>query len=185
MLAQQIEILDWHHKSLEKNQTKTAAHWNEIYPNLCLKQPIISAWLKDEQKWQAQWAAAEDKGLTARMKQEKQTEHPEVTEMLELWVAKAMSEGVKVMGEVLRQKWIWFADLVGVPENEQLKVSKGWLTAFKKCCVLKEFKCHGEVGAVDPAEAECECACIHELIIKYRYCLKDIFNMDETGLLWA
>ena len=51
MLAQQIEILDWHHESLEKNQTKTAAHWNKIYPNLCLKQPIISAWLKDEQKW--------------------------------------------------------------------------------------------------------------------------------------
>ncbi|KAF8231179.1 hypothetical protein L208DRAFT_1278429, partial [Tricholoma matsutake] len=45
MLAQWIKILDWHHKSLEKNQTKTVAHWNEIYLNLCLKQPIISAWL--------------------------------------------------------------------------------------------------------------------------------------------
>ena len=105
--------------------------------------------------------------------------------MLELWVAKAMLEGVKVTGEVLRQKWIWFADLVGVPEDERLKLSEGWLTAFKKHCGLKEFKCHNEAGAVDPAEAKCEHARIHELIVKYQYCLKDIFNMDETGLLWA
>ncbi|KAF8235271.1 hypothetical protein L208DRAFT_1258137, partial [Tricholoma matsutake] len=48
-LTQWIKILDWHH-ACEKNQSKTATHWDQIYPNLLLKQPIISAWLKEE-KW--------------------------------------------------------------------------------------------------------------------------------------
>lgn len=35
-LTQQIKILDWHHANGE-NQTKTAKHFNAIYPNLQLK----------------------------------------------------------------------------------------------------------------------------------------------------
>ncbi|KAH9954990.1 hypothetical protein BC827DRAFT_1158422 [Russula dissimulans] len=50
-LVQCIEILDWHHESNEQNQSNTAQHWDQIYPNLQLKQPTISAWLKDESKW--------------------------------------------------------------------------------------------------------------------------------------
>jgi hypothetical protein len=49
-LVQRIEILDWFHANGE-NQSKTARHFDPIYPNLKLKQPIISEWAKDEQKW--------------------------------------------------------------------------------------------------------------------------------------
>ena len=147
--------MDWHNAG-EKNQTKTAAHWDQIYPNLRLKQPIISAWLKEEEKWRAQWAEAESKGQAGRSKRAKQTEHPEVNEMLELWVAKAMAQNVPVNGEILRQKWTRFADLVGVPEGERLNLSEGWLTSFKKHCRLKEFRCHGEAASSDPADVEKE-----------------------------
>jgi hypothetical protein len=45
-LKQRIEILDWHHvQGNKQSQGKTAEHWNAIYPNLHLKQPIISTWL--------------------------------------------------------------------------------------------------------------------------------------------
>jgi hypothetical protein len=177
--------LDWHHASIAKNQTKTAAHWDQIYPNLQLKQPVISAWLKEEEKWRAQWAEVESKGQAGSSKRVKQTEHPEVNEMLELWVAKAMADNVPVNGEILRQKWTRFADLVGVPGDERLNLSEGWLTAFKKRCGLKEFRRHGEAASSDPADVAKERARIRELIVKHRYRLKDIFNMDETGLFYA
>ncbi|KAG6875700.1 hypothetical protein C0993_007918, partial [Termitomyces sp. T159_Od127] len=53
-LKQKIKIMDWHHKQGKKQkQGHTTAHWDKIYPNLTLKQPLISAWLKDEQRiWQ-------------------------------------------------------------------------------------------------------------------------------------
>lgn len=119
------------------------------------------------------------------MKRAKQTEHPEVNEMLELWVTKAMVDGIQVTGEVLRQKWTRFADMVGIPNDERLNLSEGWLTAFKKRCGLKEFKRHGEAGSADPADVEHERTRVRELIAKYGYRLKDIFNMDETGLFYA
>jgi hypothetical protein len=40
-LAQRIEILDWHHKHGRK-QTVMAQHFTPIYPNLRIKQPLIS-----------------------------------------------------------------------------------------------------------------------------------------------
>lgn len=187
-LAQRIEILDWHHNSIDNSQTKTAAHWDKIYPNLRLKQPLISSWLKYEKKLRAQLAEMESKGqadLTKRAKRAKQTEHPEVNEMLELWVARAMAHGVHVNGDILRQKWIQFADLACVPDDGRLTLSEGWLTAFKKRCGLKEFKKHGEAGSASAEDVENERTRMQELIRTSGYQLKDIFNMDETGLFYA
>jgi Tc5 transposase DNA-binding domain len=191
-IAQRIEILDWYHKHSgpKKSQVKTAAHFDKIYPNLRLKQLIISDWVRNEMKWnemkwQKEWTDQQSLGKAANLKHMKQTEHPQVNEMLELWVAKAMRDGVRVMGEVLQQKWHKFADLKNIPWDERLTLSEGWLTAFKRRCGLKEFRTHREAGSVDPAKVEIECKRIHKLIQKYGYQLKDIFNMDETGLFYA
>ncbi|KNZ55914.1 hypothetical protein VP01_2544g3 [Puccinia sorghi] len=43
--AQKAEILAWYHAH-GSNQTQTAKHFDEIYPNLKLSQPLISGWLK-------------------------------------------------------------------------------------------------------------------------------------------
>jgi len=53
-LAQRIEILDWYHKN-GRNQTATAQHFSPLYPNLKLKQPLISSWIKEEPKFRKQW----------------------------------------------------------------------------------------------------------------------------------
>jgi Tc5 transposase DNA-binding domain len=99
----------------------------------------------------------------------KQTKHPQVNEMLELWVAKAITAGIWVTGEVLQQKWHKFADLKNIPQDERLTLSEGWLMAFKKQCSLKEFRTHGEASSVDPAKGETEHERIHKLIQKYGY----------------
>ena len=127
----------------------------------------------------------ESKGQADRSKQVKQTEHPEVNKMLKLWVAKAMADNVPVNREILWQKWTHFANLVGVSEDERLNLSEEWLTAFKKQCGLKEFRCHGEAESSDSANVEKEQAQICELIMKHKYHLRDIFNMDKTGLFYV
>ncbi|KAG6855198.1 hypothetical protein H0H87_006895 [Tephrocybe sp. NHM501043] len=60
-IKQKIEILDWHHK-YGKSQGKTAAHWNPTYPNLCLKQPLVSAWLKGKKKIREQYMDEQSRG---------------------------------------------------------------------------------------------------------------------------
>jgi hypothetical protein len=49
-LDQHIEILDWFHAN-DKNQSKTAKHFNKIYPHLGIKQSLVSLWVKDKAKW--------------------------------------------------------------------------------------------------------------------------------------
>ena len=129
--------------------------------------------MKDEDRY-CQWYAEElAKGQTRKVKHVKQTEHPEVNKMLDLWIAKAMSDEVQLSGEILRQKWTRFADLVGVPMDERLVLSEGWLEALKRQCGLKSFKHHGEAGSASPEEVESECKHIrehiHELVAKHGY----------------
>ena len=85
-----------------------------------------------------------------------QTQHPEVTEMMDLWVLKAMVNNLLLTGEVLQQKWAKFADLVGIPHDEHLNLSDGWLACFKVRNGLKQFKHHEEAGSADVATVERE-----------------------------
>ena len=181
-LGQRIEILNWYHAN-GKNQSKTAKHFDQLYPNLKIKQPLVSAWVKDEAKWRDEWAHTSVQTHSA--KRICQTQHPEVSEMLDLWVSKAMADNLLVTGEVLRQKWTKFADLARVPEDERLSLSEGWLACVKNRNGLKQLKRHGEGGSVDLERVEGERRRIQGLIKEYGYELKDIFNMDETGLFYG
>jgi len=92
---------------------------------------------------------------------------------MDLWVLKAMGDGILLTGEVLRQKWNAFAKLVGIPEEDQLKLSNGWLESFKDRHGLKEMKQHGEAASAGADTVEKERKRIQELIIKYGYELRD------------
>ncbi|KAJ3735641.1 hypothetical protein DFJ43DRAFT_990794, partial [Lentinula guzmanii] len=60
-------------------------------------------------------------GASANAKWLCQTQHPEVSEMLELWVVKAMEDDIVLQGEVLQQKWTAFAN----PGDKWLNLSDG------------------------------------------------------------
>lgn len=126
-MEQRIEILDWHNEN-GKIQVKTVDHFDKIYPNLKLKQPTLSKWIKSEQEWRGKYES--NSAIASKIKRARQTQHPEVTEMMDLWVTQATWDGVLLTGEVLRQKWTAFADLVGVPAEDRLNLSNGWLDRF-------------------------------------------------------
>ena len=48
-----------------------------------------------------------------------------------LLIQKLMA-AVNLTGEVIRQKWTHFADIEGIPDDERLQFSEGWLTAFRR-----------------------------------------------------
>ena len=75
---------------------------------------------------------------------------------MDLWVLEAMSNNILLTGEVPCQKWTRFANLVGIPEEDRLKLSNGWLAWFKARHSLKEFKHHGEAASASTESAETE-----------------------------
>jgi hypothetical protein len=64
-------------------------------------------------------------------------QHPDITEMLDFWVSKAMTDNLLITSEVFHKKWTKFANLAGVPENEHLSLNEGWLACFKNRNGLK------------------------------------------------
>ena len=105
--------------------------------------------------------------------------------MLDLWVSKATADGVLLTGKIICQKWQKFADLTGVPDNEQLKLSEGWLSRYKVRTGLKEIKHHGEAGSVALAKVEDDWLHIQAIIKKGGFERCDIFNTDETPSFYA
>ena len=104
---------------------------------------------------------------------------------MDLWVSKAMADRILLTGEVLRQKWNVFADLAGVPEDDRLKLSNGWLARFKDRNGLREWKRHGEAASANNETVKQEQKRIQNLIKEGQYQLRDIYNMDETGLFYG
>ncbi|KAJ2919528.1 hypothetical protein MD484_g941, partial [Candolleomyces efflorescens] len=182
-IAQRIEILDWHHAN-RKNQSKTAAHWDPIYPNLLIKQPLISSWIKDEVKWCTKWAES-NRTSNRTTKRVRLVEQPKVNKMLELWTMITLTNGLILTGEVLRQKYHQFARMAGIPEDQWLKLSNGWLESFKARNGLKSWQRHGEAGSSKVKTITEEQLRIQKLIKEGGYTLRNIFNMDETGLFYG
>jgi hypothetical protein len=98
--------------------------------------------------------------------------------MMDLWVLMAMADNLLLTSEVLGQKWKKFANLVGVPEDKWLNLREGWLTKFKERTGLKDWKRHGEAASADKEMVEQERQRVQDLIKKYGYELRNIFNMD-------
>ena len=67
-----------------------------------------------------------------------------------------MNDKILLTGEVLRQKWNSFANLVGIPEDERLNLIDGWLSHFKDRIGLKEMKRHGEAASSSAETVEKE-----------------------------
>ncbi len=182
-LRERIEVLDWYHAN-GKNQSKTARHFKEIYPDIDIKQPLVSSWVKDEAKWRRDWAASAGMPGAQDARRIRQTEHPEVTEMMDLWVLQAREQGIILSGAVLRTKWKSFADRAGIPSDQQLSLSEGWLARFKDRHDLRSIKRHGEAGSVDPKTVAAERERIQKIIKEGGFQPRDIYNMDETGLFY-
>jgi len=104
---------------------------------------------------------------------------------MDAWVLEAMSNSILITGKVLHQKWTGFADQAGIPKEDRLKLSEGWLTRYKARTHLKEYKRHGEAASVSLETAETEQRRIQEIVATYGVELRDLFNADETGLFYG
>ncbi|KNE94810.1 hypothetical protein PSTG_11822 [Puccinia striiformis f. sp. tritici PST-78] len=81
-------------------------------------------------------------------------------------------------GSILRAKAHKFANLL----NVNLKLSNGWLYKFKSQFHINKIELHGEAGSVNQDHAEE--ARKQLLAITSGYVGRDIYNTDETGLLY-
>ncbi|XP_055824963.1 uncharacterized protein LOC129893449 [Solanum dulcamara] len=66
--------------------------------------------------------------------------------------------------------------------NPEFSFSSGWLERFKLRCKIKSYTCFGESSSVIMKNIENELPNIQSKLDQFE--LKDIYNMDETGLFY-
>ena len=175
--AQKVEVPDWYHQN-GKNQSKTVIHFSTVYPELKIKQPLLSKWLKSKETIRSK----ESQSSHSSTKKIQQICHPKVEAALVEWMTQAIHGKMTVTGDIIKAKWRDSARPAGIPTDKWLKLSGGCLDCFKKRHQLKYYQKHGESSSVDPAVVELEAEQIQNITKDYP--LKDIFNMDETGVLY-
>lgn len=117
------------------------------------------------------------------MKHDCDLQYPGVEKLLTKWVGEAILANVLIDGDVIWEKWKEFARLFKILSSEWLKLSNGWLARFKQRTGLRGSVRHGEGAAADPQTIANEVSWGKVIASEFR--LKDIFNMDETGLFYA
>ncbi|KNE95919.1 hypothetical protein PSTG_10718 [Puccinia striiformis f. sp. tritici PST-78] len=177
MMAQKIEVLDWYDKN-GKNQTKTAKHFAEIYPEIGFKQPLISAWVAD-----CDWIRQQADTSASNYECVRITKFLQIEEMLDQWVTQALHSRFTITGDMIQAKWQEFASMEKIMSEEWLNLSQGWLTRFKACPGLQSFTKHGEAAQADKKVIAKEGTRVSKLI--QGFAGKDIWNMDETGLFYS
>ena len=113
-------------------------------------------------------------------KRHRTVQHPSLENALYEWVIQ-MQAKVILTDAILMQKAKDFSQLLNIPDDD-FKFSSGWLSKFKKRHGLKQVKKHGEAASADNAAIVKTIPKLKEILKSYD--LKDIFNMDETGLFY-
>jgi len=89
---------------------------------------------------------------------------------------------VNMTGELILEKAKETMKLVYPLQDSVKQFSQGWLEKFKLRHGIKSFRRFGESGSVDTHDMEKKLEVIREKIDQFP--LKDVFNMDETGLFY-
>ena len=174
-LHDKITILDYMQKNSHLGQREVATHFKKKgFPGI--NQSSISRFKTNETKLR------EEAKNTANLsfKRARLVEHPEVEAALWAWTLQVQSRGLKLTGDILREKARRFARIQGLEDEQFLSLSNGWLQKFKDRHALKQYRFHGEAGSVNEDNVQLEITRLRKITDKYQE--KDILNMDESGL---
>ena len=177
-LADKIIILDFvHAEGKGWSQTDIVKHVKKQLPQI--SQPNLCRWLRDEKELRLQASNI----TQLRAKRFTKVAFPSVEESLAIWIMQKEAQGVRITGDVIKVKALYFADLHGIPKNHFLSLSNGWLDKYKQRHGLKQYRFHGEAGSINEEDVEAARAKAKEQAKGYE--LRDIYNMDETALFYA
>lgn len=112
-----------------------------------------------------------------------------VENALNLWVEDMTRKHIPIDGKVLQQKaLVLYEDMqtqdYTEEEGKSFTASRGWLHRFKTRFNLKNIKMTGESASADHVAAALFPEKFKQIIAEKNYHPKQVFNCDETGLMW-
>ncbi|XP_074322991.1 CENP-B homolog protein 2-like [Apium graveolens] len=151
--------------------------WFENKFHLKVSQGTISNTLKRS----ADYLAANYLEKRKDIKRHKPTKYPDMEKVLYEWFLQ-YQDRVNMTGELILEKAKETMKILYPQQDQEHTFSQDWLEKFKLRHGIKSFRRFGESGSVDVQDMEKKLESIREKINQFP--MKDVFNMDETGLFY-
>lgn len=184
-VEEKIAVLNWFHEN-GRSQVKTVLHFQQVVGFEKLHQSSISRWLRDEDALREEFEAG-----NAQRVRPSRVRHPELEVCLSMWVDRMEeNHSSRLTGDVIKQVAGKFYDKLGVPPDERLSLSNGWLARFKDRQGLSLQVFHGEAASAPDAEIYPERTRVAAVIAAFlaensNRSLDDVWNADETSFFYA
>ena len=107
------------------------------------------------------------------------SKYSDIDEITWRWFSRVRASNIPVSGPMIQEKAKEFATQLNKPD---FKASSGWLQRFKDRHLIREASISGERGSVDLLDVDVWVSTLPDLL--HNYPVQNIFNMDETGLLF-
>ena len=130
-------------------------------------------------KESVKWLAIDPNSYQAKLKKARPSTVTNIEEALIIWIEKALEFNLTIMGSLIQQKALKFAEML---ETTDFRASSGWLQKFKQRYSIRTYKKHGESQSAPIEQIPELRENLKEITKQYRP--EDIFNCDETGLYW-
>lgn len=170
-LETKVEII----RRLEKNESQS-----ELARQYNLGKSTISEIYKQKEKILEFVSKLDSLDGSKQRKTMKNARHPQLDEALYMWFIQRRLKKDPVSGTYLHEKALEFNTQLGGPP--QFQASDGFVSAFKSRHGIRELDLLGEKSSANESSAE-------QFKLKFKnimknYSLDDVYNCDETGLLW-
>lgn len=112
--------------------------------------------------------------------------HPDLEECPESWIDLVeLKQASRLIGDVIKQAASRFYDWLGVPAEEWVRHSNGWLNKFKQTHRLQFHVFHGEASSAPEEDIDLECKRITTVLSSFldedrQRTLADVWNADEA-----
>ena len=107
---------------------------------------------------------------------------PLLDDALYEWFLQQRSKGVSITGPMLPEKARSFHQMMNITDT--CAFSQGWLQGFKTRHGIRKLDIVGESESADKNAAHNYCDVFEDLVKRHNLSPNQIYNADETGLLW-
>ena len=166
-------------------QQKDLAEWFAQETGHTINQSMISKVLSSKYDHLDGMDKRKDRQLLQEKKRSSAGDWPDLEAALFEWQQRMEHKRAIITGDILKEKARQLWDTLPQYNGKgQPKWSNGWLDGFKKRFKIKEYVQHGEAGSAqtDHPDNIAQMELVRQLCKEYE--LRDILNMDETGLNW-
>ncbi|XP_054630194.1 tigger transposable element-derived protein 4-like isoform X2 [Dunckerocampus dactyliophorus] len=172
-LQKKIEVIRMHDK--DKLSARSIAEKLSIQGHRCGRTQILNI-LKRKKEWIEEFKS--NMPLDRKRKVRK-TANDELNAILYEWFKDSRARQLPVSGPLLQEK---AKEIATQLQLDEFKASNGWLDAFRRRHNIIFRKMNGESGCVETAVVDDWKQKLPDLCDGYA--LRDIYNMDETGLFY-